>query len=65
MMNQEKIQKLIVRSRREDTNAFSLLLSEFQSLAFRLLCDEDEAEDMVQKTLRHSPLDNDAGYSCY
>lgn len=69
MMNQEKIQELIVRSRREDTNAFSLLLSEFQPLvfrlAFRLLCDEDEAEDMVQKTLRHSPLDNDAGYSCY
>ncbi|MBD8984116.1 MAG: RNA polymerase subunit sigma-70, partial [Bacteroides cellulosilyticus] len=30
MMNQEKIQELIVRSRREDTNAFSLLLSEFQ-----------------------------------
>ena len=103
MMNQEKIQELIVRSRRENTNAFSLLLSEFQPLvfrlAFRLLCDEDEAKDMVQETfvkvwlaldkydakarfstwlykiacntcydrlrsLRHSPLDNDAGYSC-
>jgi len=48
MMNQEKIQKLIVRSRREDTNAFFLLLSEFQPLAFRLLCDEDEAEDMAE-----------------
>lgn len=54
MMNQEKIQELIARSRREDTTAFSLLLSEFQplvfQLAFRLLCDEDEAKDMVQET---------------
>ncbi|WP_291528397.1 RNA polymerase sigma factor [Bacteroides sp. UBA939] len=54
MMNQEKIQELISRSRKEDMKAFSLLLSEFQPLvfrlAFRLLCDEDEAKDIVQET---------------
>lgn len=54
MMNQEKIQELINRSRQEDAIAFSLLVSEFQPLvfrlAFRLLCNEDEAKDMVQET---------------
>ena len=82
MMNQEKIQELIVRSRREDMNAFSLLLSEFQPLvfrlAFRLLCNEDEAKDMVQETFvkvwlaldkydakaRFSTWLYDAGHSC-
>ena len=53
-MNQEKIQELIDKSKRGDMEAFSLLLSEFQPLvfrlAFRLLCDENEAKDMVQET---------------
>lgn len=50
----EKIQELIGRSQQEDAVAFSLLVSTFQPLvfrlAFRLLCDEDEAKDMVQET---------------
>lgn len=53
-MNQEKIQELVSRSRVGDMNAFSLLVSELQPLmfrlAFRLLCDEDEAKDVVQDT---------------
>lgn len=52
MMNQEQIQELVDRSKRNDTIAFAQLVSEFQAmvfrLAFRLLCDEDEAKDMVQ-----------------
>lgn len=102
-MNQEKIQQLIHRCRQEDATAFSLLVSEFQPLvfrlAFRLLCHEDEAKDMVQETfvkvwlaldkynaqcrfstwlykitcntcydrlrsMRHSALCNEDGYSC-
>ena len=54
MMDQKKIQELISRSQQEDAAAFSLLVSTFQPLvfrlAFRLLCDEDEAKDMVQET---------------
>ena len=54
MMNQKKIQELISRSQQGDAVAFSLLVSMFQPLvfrlAFRLLCDEDEAKDMVQET---------------
>ena len=47
-MNQEEIQKLVDRSRQDDKEAFGRLVSEFQSLvfrlSFRLLCDEDEAK---------------------
>jgi len=54
MMDQEKIQELIGRSRQGDVTSFSLLVSAFQPLvfrlAFRLLCNEDEAKDMVQET---------------
>jgi len=54
MINQEEIQKLVDRSQRDDKEAFSRLVSEFQSLvfrlAFRLLCDEDEARDATQET---------------
>ena len=54
MMNQEEIQKLVDRSRRGDKEAFGRLVSEFQSLvfrlSFRLLCDEDEARDITQET---------------
>ena len=53
MMNQEQIEELIDRSRQNDTIAFAQLVSEFQkmvfSLAFRLLCNEDETRDMVQE----------------
>lgn len=54
MMNQEKIQELENRSQQNDKRAFALLVSEFQPLvfrlAFRLLCDEDEARDITQET---------------
>ena len=54
MMNQEKIQELVNRSQQNDKRAFALLVSEFQPLvfrlAFRLLCDEDEARDITQET---------------
>ena len=47
MMNQEKIQELVSRSQQDDKRAFALLVSEFQPLvfrlAFRLLCDEEDA----------------------
>ena len=53
MMNQEEIQKLVDRSRQDDKEAFGRLVSEFQSLvfrlSFRLLCDEDEASDITQE----------------
>lgn len=54
MKNQNEIQQLIERSRRKDATAFSGLVGEYQMfvfrLAFRLMCDEDEAKDMVQET---------------
>lgn len=54
MMNQEKTRELVERCQQEDKTAFALLVSEFQSLvfrlAFRLLCDEDEARDITQET---------------
>lgn len=54
MMNQEKVQELVNRSQQEDRTAFALLVSEYQSLvfglAFRLLCNEDEAKDITQET---------------
>jgi RNA polymerase sigma-70 factor (ECF subfamily) len=49
MMNQEQIEELIDRSRQNDTIAFAQLVSEFQTmvfrLAFRLLCNEDETRE--------------------
>lgn len=54
MTNQQQIQEWVDRSRQNDTVAFAYLVSEFQfmvfRLAFRLLCDEEEARDMVQET---------------
>ena len=54
MMEQERIQEHVDKSRQEDTAAFALLVSEFHPLvfrhAFRLWCNEDEARDMVQET---------------
>lgn len=53
-MNQEKIQELVIRSQQDDKRAFALLVTEFQPLvfrlAFRLLCDENEARDSTQET---------------
>lgn len=53
-MEQKQIQELITRSQRQDTTAFAQLVAEFQPfvfrVAFRLLCNEDEAKDMVQET---------------
>ncbi|MDR2286790.1 MAG: sigma-70 family RNA polymerase sigma factor [Prevotellaceae bacterium] len=52
-MEQDKIQKLIVCSKEGDTKAFEMLVVTFQSLVFqlsyRLLCDYDDAKDMVQE----------------
>lgn len=54
MMDQDQIHHLIDKSRQKDTQAFALLVTEFQEmvfrLAFRLLCDENEAKDIVQDT---------------
>lgn len=53
-MEQEKIHELVNKSRQGEMSAFALLVTEFQPLvfriAFRLLCNEDEAKDMVQDT---------------
>lgn len=53
MMTQQQIKELITRSKQNDTTAFALLVTEFQGmifrLAFRLLCNEVEARDMVQE----------------
>lgn len=54
MRKKDDIPKLIERSRREDRAAFATLVTRFQPLvfrlAFRLLCDEDEAKDATQET---------------
>lgn len=54
MRNQNEIQQFIDRSRQKDAAAFAQLVDEYQllvfRLAFRLLCHEDEAKDMVQET---------------
>ena len=53
-MEQKEIQALVERSRKQDASAFALLVAEYQTfvfrLAFRLLCNEEEARDMVQET---------------
>ncbi len=53
-MNPEKIEELIERSKQCDTTAFRQLVETYQPLvfrlAFRLLCCEDEAKDIVQET---------------
>lgn len=53
-MEQNEIQVLVEKSRRKDASAFALLVAEYQAfvfrLSFRLLCDEEEARDMVQET---------------
>jgi RNA polymerase sigma-70 factor (ECF subfamily) len=53
-MLQEQVQGLIGQSRIGDKKAFEKLVAEYQAtvfrLAFRLLCNEDEAKDIVQET---------------
>ena len=53
-MNQDKIRKLIERSKQHDRIAFRQLVETCQPfvfrLAFRLLCCEEEAKDIVQET---------------
>ena len=53
-MNFDKTAKLVELSKQNDTKAFRELVAEYQPLifrlAFRLLCDEDEAKDIVQDT---------------
>lgn len=53
-MEQSQIQLLIIQSRQGNTQAFTQLVEEYQPLvfrlAFRLLCNEDEARDAVQET---------------
>lgn len=54
MKNQNEILQLIERSKRGDAAAFAELVAAYQllvfRLSFRLLCDEEEAKDMVQET---------------
>jgi RNA polymerase sigma-70 factor (ECF subfamily) len=53
-MNREEIQQLAVNSQAGSTKAFELLVIALQPLifrlAFRLLCSEDDAKDVVQET---------------
>ena len=53
-MNQEKIDNLIGRCKQHDTTAFRQLVETHQAfvfgIAFRLLCDEEDAKDVVQET---------------
>lgn len=53
-MEQSQTEKLIIQSQQGNARAFAVLVTEYQSmvfrLAFRLLCDENEARDMVQET---------------
>ena len=53
-MNKDIVNTLIQQSQLGDTKAFEKLVKEFQPLvfrlAFRLLCNEEDAKDMVQET---------------
>lgn len=53
-MNQTTVAELIQRSRQNDLEAFRTLVDTHQafvfSVAFRLLCDEDNAKDVAQET---------------
>lgn len=53
-MEQSQVQVLITQSQQGNTRAFAKLVEEYQQLvfrlAFRLLCNEDEARDVVQET---------------
>jgi len=68
-MLQEKLQMLIERSCSGDKKAFGNLVTEFQAavfrLAFRLLCNEDEAKDIVQETFIKAWLNLDKYHAQY
>ena len=53
-MDQTLVIELIERSRQNDRNAFRQLVEAYQGMiyavAFRMLCDENEAKDVVQET---------------
>jgi len=53
-MNQSNLYDLIEASKRQDGNAFRTIVEHYQSmvysLAFRLLCNEEDAKDAVQET---------------
>ena len=53
-MEQNEIQVLVEKSRRQDASAFALLVAEYQAfvfrLAFRLLCDEEHIPGYAQET---------------
>jgi len=53
-MQQSIINDLVLSSQKNDTKAFRKLVEAYQpmvfSLAFRMLCNEDDAKDMVQET---------------
>lgn len=53
-MHQSRVNELIVLSRQNDSMAFRKLVEAYQSmvytLAFRLLCNEEDAKDIVQET---------------
>ncbi len=54
MTDPEEIQRLIQQSQHGETSAFARLVARHQSLvyrlAFRMLCDEEEAKDITQET---------------
>lgn len=51
-MNQSQIEQLIEKSKKNDSVSFGILVSEYQQsafrLAFRIICNYDEAMDIVQ-----------------
>jgi len=53
-MDKSILNDLIISSKRNDDNAFRKIVEEYQamvySLAFRILCNEEEAKDIVQET---------------
>lgn len=53
-MHQSTVKELIFLSRQNDARAFRKLVEEYQSmiyrLSFRLLCNDDDAKDVVQET---------------
>ena len=73
-MNLEKVNNLVELSKQGDTVAFRRLIETCQSfvfrLAFRLLCSNDEAKDVVQETfirvwLNLNKYKNDARFSTW
>ncbi len=52
--NDEQSEELIIKCQHGDMNAFNLLIRQYQpyafAIAFRLLCDEQDAKDVVQES---------------